>query len=450
VRKRRYVVLGAGEVGFHLARLLSEAGHEVVVVEQDGARSERVADELDVAVVQGNCAHLPVLEQAEVAKAELLLAVSSSDEANLVASLLAKRLGASRTVVRVGVADDVIEHRRAYEQAFAVDLLLSTQLLTTVRILNRIRGLETTAVEYLAGGKVQLRKVHVEEGSLLASRDLSAIDMPRGSLIVAFTRGDTLVVPGGTDRARAGDDAMVLAQTEVMPAVERLLVQGAQPLGTVVLAGGGETAATVARALEGWRVEVKILERNRARAEQLARRFPRWQVLQGDATDLAFLRAERIGEARTFVALAGQDESNLMATLLAQELGVPQVIALIERTETLRLWQRLGMIHVVSPRALAHERIQDYIESGYSPTIVSLEQGAMVLERQLAPASPAAGVTLAEINPPRGLIVGAVVRGSKVFVPRGKDRLEVGDTVILFAAEEELATARLMFPGRDA
>jgi trk system potassium uptake protein len=450
VERRRYVVLGAGEVGFHLARLLSEAGHEVVVVERDRERCERVAEELDVAVVQGNGAHLPVLEQAEVGKAEVLLAVSSSDEANLVASLLSKRLGAGRTVVRVGVAEDVTEHRRVYEKTFAVDLLLSTQLLTTVRILNHVRGLETVAVEYLAGGKVQLKKVHVEDGSLLATRDLAEIDLPAGSLIVAFTRGDGLVIPGGTDRARPGDDALVLAQTEVMPAVERVLVQRAQPLGTVVIAGGGETAATVAHALEGWHVEVKILERNSQRAEQLAKRFPRWQVLQGDATDLAFLRAERVGQARTFVAVAGQDERNLMATLLAQELGVPQVIAHVERTETLRLWQRLGLVHVVSPRALAYERIQDYIVSGYSPTIVSLQQGAMVLERQLAPASPAAGVTLAEINPPRGLIVGAVVRGRRVFVPRGKDRLEVGDTVILFVSEEELATVRLLFPGRDS
>jgi trk system potassium uptake protein TrkA len=177
--------------------------------------------------------------------------------------------------------------------------------------------------------------------------------------------------------------------------------------------------------------------------------FPKFQVLQGDATDLAFLKSERVGRARTFIALAGQDERNLMSSLVAQELGVPRVVALVERTETVRLWKRLGLMDVVSPRALAYERIQDYIESGYSPTIVSLQEGALVLERRLAPASPAAGVTLAEMNPPRGLIVGTVVRGDKVFVPRGKDRLEVGDLVILFVRQEELDTVRLLFPGRE-
>ncbi|HVS03553.1 MAG TPA: NAD-binding protein, partial [Thermoanaerobaculia bacterium] len=317
-------------------------------------------------------------------------------------------------------------------------------------ILNHVRGLDTVAVEYLAGGKVQVKKVHVDAGSVLTTKPLAEIDLPAGSLVVAFFRGDEIVVPGGTDRARAGDDAMVLAQAEVMPAMERVLVARPQALGTVVIAGGGETGSTVAQALESWDVEVKIVEANRVRAQELAARFPRYQVLHGDATDLAFLRAERIGHARTFVALAGQDERNLMATLLAQELGVPQVIALVERTETLRLWRRLGLMQVVSPRALAYERIQDYIESGYNPAIVSLRQGAVVLERRIAPASPTAGVTLADINPPRGLIVGAVVRGERVFVPRGKDRLEVGDTVILFVREEEIDTVRLLFPGREA
>ena len=443
------MVIGAGEVGFHLARLLSQAGHEVVVVERDPARREMVEEEIDAAVVAGNGAYLPILQQAEVGKAELVLAVSSSDEANMVASLLSKRLGAQRTVVRVKVAEEVTSYRRHYEDSFDVDLLLSTQLLTTVRILNHVRGHNTVAVEYLAGGKVQLRKFALDASSPLTQQPLKEISLPEGSLVVGFLREHDLTVPSGEDQARPGDEALILAHTEVMPKIERVVSGRAEMLGTVVIAGGGDTGATVARALEDWGVDVKILERNGQRARELARMFPRYQVLQGDATDLAFLKAERIGRARTFIALSGQDERNLMASLVAQELGVPQVVALVERTETVRLWKRLGLMHVVSPRALAYERIQDYIESGYSPTIVSLQEGALVLERRLAAASPAAGVTLAEMSPPRGLIVGAVVRGDKVFVPRGKDRLEIGDLVILFVRQEELDTVRLLFPGRE-
>jgi len=448
--RRRYVVMGAGEVGFHLARTLSEEAHDVVIVDQDPRPIARADEELDVLTVLGNGAHLPVLERARVKDCDLFMAVSSSDEANLAASLLAKSLGARRTVVRVASADEVVSHRQVYEDVFGVDLLMSTQLLTTTRILNLIRGHNTVAVEYFAGGKVQLRRIHLREGSPLTRHALKDVDLPEDSLVVAFFRGDELVIPGGEDRARPGDEALILGRTEVISRFERMVTDRPERLGRVVIAGGGATGVTVARALEGLDVEVRIIERSRARARELAALFPDFEVLHGDATDLALLKAERIERAHTFVALSGHDDTNLMASLLAQELGVPQVVALVNRGETSHLWKRLGLLQVFSPRSLAYERVREYIESGYSVNIVSLQRGAaQVVERRLFEASPAAGVTLAEMNPPRGMIVGAVARGRKVFVPRGPDRLEVGDLVILFVREEELPTVQLLFPGRD-
>jgi trk system potassium uptake protein TrkA len=449
MERTRYVIMGAGEVGFHLARVLSEAGHEVVVIESDPGRRASLEEALDVAVVAGNGAYLPVLEQAEVGRAELLMAVSSSDEANMVASLLARRLGVRRTVVRVHIAEEVIAHRRAYQDAFSIDLLLSTQLLTTVRILDHLRGHQTMAVEYLAGGKVQLRKFRLEPNSSLTRAPLRDIEVPKGALVVGYFRHGELVIPTGDDQALPGDEALLLASAEVMPRFEEMVCGVVSREDLVVIGGAGETGVTVADALQGWKTKVKLIERNRRRAREVADRFPQYEVLHGDATDLAFLRAERVGGASSFVACTGQDERNLMASLLAQELGVSRVVALVERTETQRLWRRLGEISIVSPRALAYERIQEYVESGYDPAIVSLREGGVFVERRLVAASPAAGVTLAEMGTPRGIIVGAVVRGDRVFVPRGSDRLEAGDSVILFVREEELDTVNLLFPGRE-
>jgi trk system potassium uptake protein TrkA len=353
-------------------------------------------------------------------------------------------------VVRVGHAEELISDRRLLEEVFQVDLLLSTQLLTTTRILNLIRGHNTMAVEYLAGGKVQLRKIRLDADSPLTQSPLRDVDLPRNSLVVAYFRGDELIIPAGDDRAQPGDDALLLGTTEVIREAERTASHSREVVGTVVIAGGGKTGRTVAAALESFDAQVKIIERNRARAFELAALFPRFEVLSGDATDPSLLQAERIERADVFVALTGHDEGNLMASLLARDLGVPMALSIVHRGETMDLWRRLGLQHVFSPRTLAHERIREYIDSGYSANIVSLRRGAaQVLERRLFAASPAAGVTLAEMSPPRGLIVGAVVRGKKVFVPRGADRLEVGDLVILFVREEELDTVRLLFPGRD-
>lgn len=448
---QRYVVMGAGEVGFHLARALSGEGHDVTVIEIDPSKRERIEEELDVLVIAGNGAHPPVLTAAGAASCNLFMAVSSSDEANLAAACLAKRLGAQRTVVRVGEANEVITERRLLEEVFSVDLLLSTQLLTTTRILNQIRGHNTMAVEYLADGKVQLRKIRLDGDSPLTQKPLREVEMPKDSLVVAYFRGKQLTVPSGDDRAEPGDDALILGTTAVIGEAERLVSSSREVVGTVVIAGGGRTGRTVAQALSSFDAQIKIIERDRTCAEELATLFPRCQVIHGDATDFSLLQVERIDLADTFVALTGHDESNLMASLLARDLGVPQELALVHRAETSHLWRRLGLHHVFSPRALAYARIREYVESGYSANIVSLQRGAaVVIERQLASASPAAGVTLAEMAAPRGLIVGAVVRGRKVFVPRGSDRLEVGDLVILFVQEEELDTVRLLFPGRSA
>lgn len=442
--------MGAGEVGFHLARTLSHDGHDVIVIETDPARGERVEEEIDAAVVLGNGAEVPVLQRAGVEKCDLFMAVSSCDEANLAASALAKHLGAQRSVVRVGITEDVTTHRRLYETVFGIDQLFSTQLLSTTRILNHILGHNTLAVEYLARGKVQLRKIHLGEGSLLTRKPLHEVDMPSGSLVVAFYRGEDLIIPSGQDKAQAGDDALILCRAESTDRVERMVATKARHRGAVVIAGGGTTGFTVAETLGTQVDRVTIIERDRGCAQSLAAKLPNVEVIHGDATDISLLRSERIGDVRSFIAVTGNDERNLLASLLAQELGVKNVIALVQTTETTELWQRLGQIRVVSPRRIAAERIRNYIRGGYSANIVTLRRGhAQVLERTLAAASPAAGCTLAEIKPPRGVIVGAVVRGDRVFVPRGGDRLEVGDVVILFVQQEHLPTVQLLFPGRE-
>ncbi|HEX6202709.1 MAG TPA: NAD-binding protein, partial [Thermoanaerobaculia bacterium] len=231
---QRFVVMGAGQVGFHLARSLSQEGHQVTVIEAAAERRARIDEELDVLVVGGNGAHVAVLEQARVEDADLFIAVSSSAEANLAAARLARYLGAKRSVVRVAAAEGVIGHRRVYEEVFGIDLILSTQLLTTTRILNLIRGHTTTAVESYADGKVELRKVEVEPGSLLARRPLREIELPPGSLVVAFFHGDELTIPSGDDHARVGDEALILASSEAITKVERLITPRPAVVGTIV------------------------------------------------------------------------------------------------------------------------------------------------------------------------------------------------------------------------
>jgi trk system potassium uptake protein TrkA len=450
VDEQRFVVMGAGEVGFHLARALSQQGHSVVVLDLDRRKLRRVEEELDVSAICGNGTHVPVLQAAAVDGCDLFLAVASSDEANLSAALMAKRMGAARTVVRLRAAETVYAHRKLYEDVFEADLLLSTNLLTTTRLLDQIRGHDAMAVEYFAEGKVHLRKIHIGEGSLLTRHQLRDLELPEKSLVAALFRGDELIIPSGDDRAETGDDALILASSDVINKVEQLLSGRRESLGTVVIAGGGETGFTVAEALKPFDVQVKIIERSLRRAEELAGCFPRWDVLHGDATDLSLLQSERVDQAQFFLALSGHDERNLMASLLAQELAVPRVLGVYDRAETLDLCRHLGMREIFSPRLLAYQRIHEYIENGYRSNLASLHGGAaQVIERQVLAGSAAADAALAELDLPRGVIVGAIVRNGEVLVPTGSDRLMAGDQVTLFLRREEVDKVHLLFPGRE-
>jgi trk system potassium uptake protein TrkA len=448
---KQFAVMGAGEVGRYLARTLSDEGHRVTLIDRDPAKRQMVEEQLDVAFVLGNGAHVPTLEAADVASCELFVAASSSDEANLAASLLAKRLGVQRSVVRVATSEDVTRYGRIYESAFHADLLLSTQLLTTTRILNSVLGYNTLEVEYLAGGAIQVRRTQVDAGSALNQKRLADLKLPRGSLVLAFISADGLTVPSGNDRAEAGDDALILATSDVIDEVERRVSGHAQRVGQVVIAGGGETAQAVAAGLERSVQTIKIFERDRRRAEDLAARFPRYEILNGDATDLAVLASEGVGQARAFIALTGNDETNLMASLLAQELGVQQITALVQKSETSSLWRKIGLVDVLSPRTIAAERIRNYIESNFESHIVSFENGAaQFMQRRVVAQSAAAGARLQDIEIPQGLIVAAVLRGGQAIVPRGDQKLEIGDEVILFVQKDEAAMANLLFPGQES
>lgn len=447
---RSFLIMGAGEVGSYLARVLSQQGHSVTVVDLDAGRLERLEEQLDLETLRGNAAHVAVLEEAGAAEASLFLAVTSDDQANLAASLLAKHLGAGRTVVRLGSAHQVISHAQLYYDLFKVDLLLSTQVLMMDQILNPLLGHTSLEVEYLAGGRLQLRKVFLPEGSPVVGRPVADLEPPKCCRVLGVFRGEELVLADGDLELRAGDVTLALAEARSADDFERRLTGLEKTAGPVVVAGAGATAQAVVEALRRSAVPVRAVEPDRLRAGELAERFPGLEVLHGDFTDPSFLRAEGVERASAFVAVSRNEAANLLACLLAEELGVALLVAEVERTETSRLWKEMGSIRVLSPRVLAAQRIQDYVAGGYSSHIVSLRRGAVqVMERRLAAASPAAGVTMRELSPPPGVIVAAVVRDEEVILPGPEERLEVEDLVVLVVREAELDLVRLLFPGPE-
>jgi len=244
---------------------------------------------------------------------------------------------------------------------------------------------------------------------------------------------------------------LLIGPPDAVEECERKATGRSRHLGLVVVAGGGETAQAVLARLEGQARRLKVIEAVRSRAEELAARFPNADIVHGDATDMSVLASEGVGTAKNFIALTGHDETNLMACLLAQELGARELTALVQKSETSSLWRKVALLDVVSPRTIAAEKIHGYIESNYEPHIVSFENGAaQFIQRRVYPQSAVAGGKLASIEIPQGLLVAAILRDGRARIPRGEDRIEAGDDVILFVKRSEAGVAQLLFPGADA
>ena len=218
----------------------------------------------------------------------------------------------------------------------------------------------------------------------------------------------------------------------------------------MAVAGGSSAAVAVVRALRNQVKRLRWIERDRRRAEYLAQSFPDVEVLHADPIDAATMESEGLGRADVLIAATSHDDSNVVAGLIAQELGVRQVVALIHHT-TSRLWQRVGEVELVSPHSLAIDHVRNFVANGYKANLVNLADGALqVVQRVIHEASPAAGATLADLQAPRGLIVGAVVRGDRVFMPERSNMLRADDQVILFVHRSQTQMARLLFPGSES
>ena len=445
----RILILGAGEVGFYLARHLSEEGHDVVVVEEDRDRVRAIQDSMDALVVRGNAASLAVLEKAGVERMDLLLAVTSVDEINLMACLSAAQYEVPIKIARVSKPDYFERTAILPLEKLGVDLMINPERECALETFQLLQSAAATEFAQFAGGLVQLVGMPVLPGAEIAGRTLAELGKEgRRSryLVAALLRDGETIIPKGPDRIMPGDLIFVIGEprnlSEVLP------VAGHEPfrLRRVMIAGGSREAVLLARMLEQHQVTCTLLERDRQRAAELAEMLSTTLVLHADATDMELLEMEGAGEADGFVALTGSDETNLLTCLLAKGLGTRKVIALIERMNYFSLVARVGVDAAVSPRRSTVNAILGYVRRGSVLSVATLKgTAAEVIEFRVPEGFAQAGQPLAEVGFPAGSLLGAILRGSRVIIPQGRDAMRIGDRVIVFATQHAIPQVEAMF-----
>jgi len=445
----RVVIIGAGAVGFHLAERLSVEGQDVVVIEADARRAAAVSEQLDVLALTGNGASLRNLEQAGIDRTDLFLAVSGEDEVNLVACLAASRLGARFKVARISNVDYYTRGDVLSREHLGVDLMINPERECAWETFQLLNSEAATDLVRFADGRVQLVGLRVREGSDVADKSLAEIAQmlrDRHYITVAIVRDGRTEIPTGSSRIEAGDLIYVLAPSDEADRLAPMAGYPSAKLRRVMIAGGRDEAIYLGEYLEEHNVECTILDVDRQRCVELAERLPRALVLNADATNLELLEMEGIEGADGFVAYTGHDDTNMLSSLLAKSSGARRVISLIQRFDYMPLVGRVGIDAAVSPKMSTVNAILRYVRRGNVLSVATLKGiDAEALELDVRERAPIAGRTLQEVDFPENAVLGIILRGEEVILPRGRDVVMPGDKVIVFALPSSIREIESLF-----
>ena len=446
----RVVIVGAGEVGYHVAERLSREQHDVVVVDVDPSRLEYVETHLDVAVLLGSGTNAAVLEQAGVEQASLLLAVTSIDEVNLVCCMSARSRTGLMKVARVSNPDFYVEGGGLDALRFGIDMLINPERELAIEVFRLLESTAASDIAVFAGGAVQLLGLNIEEDAPVAGRTLADVGMEtagRPFLTVALERDGEAIIPDGDTVLHDGDHVYVMTAASEIPEVLRLCGHHRSKLRRVIIAGASTEAYYLAKFLERFHVQGTILVADPAKAQDFAEKLEKTLILQGDATEVELLELESVGEADAFIALTDDDEKNIISSLVARDLGTKQVITLVNKTDYLPLARRIGLDAAVSPRISAANAILSHVRRGSISRVATLKESeAEVISFDVSEDARLLGIPLAAAEFPDHAIVAAVVREGRVMVPRGTDALQVGDEAIVFALGDAVGAVTELFP----
>lgn len=438
----RIVVLGGGAVGTMVARRLVQERNEVVIVEQRRDCCELLEESLDAKIVQGSASSIRVLERAGIGQAEMVIAVTSSDEANILGCLIAQRHANVRIKVARLRSHEVDGWRKIFESSgLNLDLVINPDHETADRIL-RVIGLPGISdVLEFAEGRVRLFGMNIEADHWAVGKSMAELDRcspPENSLMAIIFRGRRTLIPRGRDKLQAGDHVYIVCAAAETESVFRFMgVRLPKKVERVFIVGGKQPGIEAARRLERQGVRVKLFEKDPEQCRKLSTLVESTVVVHGDGTDERVLTEHAVEQVDAYLALTPESEVNIIASLLAKRLGARKVVALVNRPEFLPMAQRLGINSGFSTRVAAVDRILQFVRSGHVLSVTTLrEEEAEAIELLATPGSKYVGKSLRRIHLPAGTVVGAVSRPSgEVLVPRGNAVIEAGDRVIFFCLE---------------
>ena len=450
----RVIICGAGQVGYSIAAYLANEENDVTVVDQNPQLIAQINDDMDVNAVVGHASNPDILSNAGAKDADMIVAVTQSDEVNMVACQIGHSLfGIPKKIARVR---EQAYLDPAWSNLFSrshmpIDVIISPEVIIANDIFQRLSVPGTTFVIPLAEGLAHMVGVICGEDCPILNTPLSQLKNLFPDLafeIVAILRNNKSIIPDGTDQLEVGDEAYFIVNTKHLNRTMVAFGHEETKARRIVIAGGGNIGKVLVELIreKSKGVQIKIIEANEARANHLSEQFEDTIVLQGNCLDKDLLEEASIDTVETFVAITNDDESNILGSLLAKQYGCKRVITLVNNNAYSPLVAPMGIDAMISPRATIVAQIMQHVRRGRIKGLHNLRDGfAEVIEAEISENTNIANTSIADLELPHEVIIGAVIREDDVIMPYPELVLRPGDDVIILASQAQVQEVEKMF-----
>ncbi|MBM3403365.1 MAG: Trk system potassium transporter TrkA [Bacteroidetes bacterium] len=430
------IIAGDGEVGFHLAKILSEEDHNITIVDPHKELLDKLQSHTDIMTITGDSTHVSVLESANARRADLLISVVHSEYINLLTCIVGKKLGAKRTIARIYNQEYLTDDYLEFFKKLGVDDMVCPERIAAQEIAELIDQTAATEIYEFADGKLSLFLIYLDTHAHVLNKSLNQIAAENPNLTfraVAIHRKSQTIIPKGDDVFLENDLAYVITMPE---GINHLLKLGGKEkieVRNMIIAGGGRTGRSACRELQR-KYNIKLIEINEERCEYLSGVLDKTLVIRGDARDIQLLEDEGIRDMDAFVALTDSSETNILTCLHARKMGVKRTIALVENIDYIDLSQHIGINTIVNKKLITASHIARYTKEEHVTSLKMLSGiDAEVLEFVVKPHTPVLKKPIARLNFPQGAIIAGIIRKDKGFIALGSFQIEENDKVVVFA-----------------
>lgn len=447
----KIVIAGAGEVGFHLAKLLSYEYHDITLIDLDKERLTYIESKLDIRTINGDGTSISLLQEAKVKDANLVIAVSSNETVNIAIALLAKRLGAEKTVARIRNTEFIDFKEDVDFDQLGIDELISTELLATNEIKSLISEAAFNDMHEFESGQLSMLGILLPSTAPfvgMSIKDAAATfpDINFMPIAIRNINSEKTIIPRGDTVLKTDDLAYFVTVREGVKELYKLTGKQKASIKNVMILGGSRIGERAARELCNNKLNIKIIEKSKARAFQLADNLPNALVVLGDGRDVELLEEEGVDTMDAFIGATGSADTNIMSCLVAKSKGVKKTIALADNVDYSKISQAIGIDTVVNKKLLAANNIFKYIRKGDVLDITTLNNlNVEILEFNVRKGSLITKEIIRELDFPRGAIIGGVVRNGEGLIALGDFKVQADDKVVVCCLPEYIGKVEKLF-----